>query len=42
MMIASKKGGYKSKLLLQIHDELLVETYPDEIEDVKKIIEERR
>lgn len=35
---ALKKGGYKSKLLLQIHDELLVETYPDEIEDVKKII----
>jgi DNA polymerase-1 len=25
---------------LQIHDELLVETYPDEIEDVKKIIED--
>lgn len=37
---ALKKGGYKSKLLLQIHDELLVETYSDEIEDVKKIIEE--
>ena len=33
-------SGYKSKLLLQIHDELLVETYPDEIEDVKKIIED--
>ena len=25
---------------MQIHDELLVETYPDEIEDVKKIIED--
>ena len=37
---ALKKCGYKSKLLLQIHDELLVETYPDEIEDVKKIIED--
>lgn len=37
---ALKKGGYKSKLLLQIHDELLVETYSDEIEDVKKIIED--
>ena len=37
---ALKKGGYKSKLLLQIHDELLVETYPDEIEYVKKIIED--
>jgi DNA polymerase-1 len=35
---ALKDGGYKSKLILQVHDELLVETYIDEIEDVKKII----
>jgi DNA polymerase-1 len=35
---ALKDGGYKSKLILQVHDELLVETYTDEIEDVKKII----
>lgn len=35
---ALKKGGYKSKLILQVHDELLVETYRDEIEDVKRII----
>lgn len=30
----------ESKLLLQIHDELLVETHPDEVEQVKKILEE--
>jgi DNA polymerase-1 len=35
---ALKDGGYRSKLILQVHDELLVETYADEIEDVKKII----
>lgn len=37
---ALKKGGYKSRLILQVHDELLVETYTDELEDVKKIIED--
>jgi len=35
---ALKKGNYKSRLLLQIHDELLVETALDEIEDVKEIL----
>lgn len=35
---ALKNGEYKSKLILQVHDELLVETYKDEIDDVKKII----
>lgn len=35
---ALKKGNYQSRLLLQIHDELLVETEPDEIEDVKEIL----
>ncbi len=35
---ALKNGNYKSKLILQVHDELLVETYKDEIDDVKKII----
>ena len=33
-----KQGGYKSKLILQVHDELLVETAVDEIDDVKNII----
>lgn len=32
--------GLRSRLLLQIHDELLVETYTDEIEQVKRIMEE--
>ena len=34
------EAGLASRIILQIHDELLVETYPDEIEDVKKIIED--
>ena len=33
-----KQRGYKSRLLLQIHDELLVETFEAEIDDVKEII----
>lgn len=35
---ALKKKGLKSKLILQIHDELLIETRNDEIEDVRKIL----
>ena len=30
----------KSSLILQIHDELLIETHKDEIEQVKQILEE--
>ncbi len=37
---ALKEGNYKSNLILQIHDELIVETHKDEIEDVKKLIKE--
>ncbi len=33
-----KTSGLKSKLILQVHDELLVETSKDEIEQVKEII----
>ena len=33
-----KNGGYKSKVILQVHDELLVETEKSELEDVKKIL----
>lgn len=35
-----KKEGLKSRLLLQIHDELLVETHKSEIETVKAIMTE--
>lgn len=36
---ALKSGGFRSRLLLQIHDELLVETAEDEIEAVKEILQ---
>ncbi|MFZ7121930.1 MAG: DNA polymerase I [Eubacteriaceae bacterium] len=32
------KNNFKSKLILQVHDELIVDTYNEEIEDVKNII----
>jgi len=35
-----RKQGLKSKLILQVHDELLVETAVDEVETVKHIMEE--
>ena len=33
-----KEAGLKSKLILQVHDELLIETYEDEMEQVKEIL----
>jgi len=33
-----KEEGLKSKLILQIHDELIVETYPDELDRVMEIV----
>ena len=36
-----KKRGLKSRLILQIHDELLVETAKDEIDIVKEIMERK-
>ena len=33
-----KDGGYKSKVILQVHDELVIEAEKSEIEDVKKIL----
>ena len=35
-----KREGLKSKLILQIHDELLIETHNDEVEEVRKVLSE--
>lgn len=35
-----RREGLKSKLLLQVHDELLIEAYRDELEQVKRILTE--
>lgn len=35
-----KREGMKSTLILQIHDELLIETYKDEVEQVRRILVE--
>lgn len=34
-----EEGGYKSKLILQIHDELVIETAPDEKAKVEELLE---
>ena len=36
---ALKEGGYHARLVLQIHDELIVDTPCDEVEAVKKLME---
>ena len=33
-----KEQNLKSKIVLQVHDELLVEAYKDEVEQVKQIL----
>ena len=33
-----KKGGYRSKLILQVHDELLIDCVPEELEAVKALL----
>jgi len=35
-----KEGGFKSRLILQVHDELLIEAYKPEAEEVKKLLQE--
>ena len=35
---ALKESGLRSKLILQIHDELLIETREDEVEQVRQIL----
>ena len=37
---ALKDGGYRSRLILQVHDELLIETHKDEKDAVAKILKE--
>ncbi|MBR4513409.1 MAG: DNA polymerase I [Lachnospiraceae bacterium] len=38
---ALKDGGYKSRLILQVHDELMIETALDELEAVKALLKEK-
>ncbi len=35
-----KEGGYSSKLILQVHDELVIDTAADEVEAVKALLKE--
>ena len=37
---ALKENKLKSKLVMQVHDELIVETFDDELEIVKKLMKE--
>ncbi len=33
-----KKNNFKSKILLQVHDEVIINVYPDELESIKEIV----
>ncbi|MNP11767.1 DNA polymerase I [compost metagenome] len=33
-----KENGLKSKLILQVHDELILNVKPDELEEVKELV----
>ena len=35
-----KKKNFRSRMILQVHDELVFDVYKDEVEDVKPVIEE--
>ena len=37
---ALKDGNFKTKMILQVHDELVFDTYKPELETVKPILEE--
>ena len=37
---AIKEKGLKSKLILQVHDELIIETHNEEVEEVKSLIKD--
>ena len=36
-----KEGNYKTKMILQVHDELVFDAHKDEIEELQPIIEEK-
>ena len=36
-----RKRGMKSRIVLQVHDELLIEAWKDEVEDVTDILEDK-
>ena len=36
-----KEGKYKTKMILQVHDELVFDAHKDEIEELQPIIEEK-
>lgn len=38
---ALKEKQMKSKLVLQVHDELLIEAYKDEVDEVKSILKKK-
>ncbi len=38
--VYEKLKGKRSKLILQIHDELIVDTHPEEVDEVKQILKE--
>ncbi len=38
---AMRRNGLRSKIVLQIHDELIVDCYPDEAQQVKRIVKEQ-
>lgn len=33
-----KKGNFKSTLILQVHDELILNVYKDELDDIKELV----
>ena len=36
-----EEGGYQSKMILQVHDELVFDAHKDEIEELQPIIEDK-
>lgn len=35
-----QNGNYRSKMIMQVHDELILEVYKDELDDIKKLVVE--